>query len=44
MERTIGWQHRFRRILVRWEKQVANDTAMVQLACACIAFKQVELV
>jgi transposase len=43
VERTISWQNRFRRILVRWEKQVVNYTAMVHLACACIACKQAGL-
>jgi putative transposase len=43
VERTISWLNRFRRILVRWEKKVANYTAMVHLACAYIAFKHAEL-
>ena len=43
VERTISWLNRFRRMLVRWEKQVDNYTAMVQLACAFIAFKQAGL-
>ena len=43
VERTISWQNRFRRILVRWEKKVANYTAMVHLACAFIAFKHAGL-
>lgn len=43
VERTISWMNRFRRILVRWEKMVENYTAMVQLACAFIAFKQAGL-
>jgi putative transposase len=43
VERTISWMNRFRRILVRWEKKVENDTAMVHLACAFIAFKQAGL-
>lgn len=44
VERTISWMNRFRRILVRWEKKVANYTAMVQLVCAFIAFHQAGLV
>jgi hypothetical protein len=28
---------------VRWEKKVANYRAMVQLACAFIAFKHADL-
>ena len=43
VERTISWQHRFRRILVRWEKKVANYLAMVHLACAFVAFKHAGL-
>lgn len=43
VERTHSWMNRFRRILVRWEKTVANYTAMVHLACAFIAFKQAGL-
>jgi len=43
VERTISWQHRFRRILVRWEKKAANYLAMVHLACAFTAFKQAGL-
>lgn len=43
VERTISWQHRFRRILVRWEKKPANYLAMVHLACAFTAFKQAGL-
>lgn len=44
VERTISWMNRFRRILVRWEKQVKNYTAMVHLSCAFIAFHQAGLV
>ena len=40
VERTHSWMHRFRRILVRWEKKAANYTALVHLVCAFIAFKQ----
>ena len=44
VERTISWMNRFRRILVRWEKKVANYQAMVHLACAFIAFHRAGLV
>jgi putative transposase len=44
VERTISWMNRFRRILVRWEKKVANYTAMVHLVCAFIAFRQAGIV
>jgi putative transposase len=40
VERTHSWMNRFRRILVRWEKKAENYTALVQLVCAFIAFKQ----
>jgi putative transposase len=43
VERTISWMNRFRRILVRWEKKVENYRAMVQVACAFIAFKHAGL-
>ena len=34
VERTHGWLHRFRAILVRWEKKVENHLAALHLACA----------
>lgn len=43
VERTHSWMNRFRRILVRWEKNVANYTGMLHLVCAFIAFKQAGL-
>jgi putative transposase len=39
VERTHAWMNRFRRLLIRWEKQVENYLAMVELACACISFR-----
>jgi putative transposase len=39
VERTHSWLNRFRRILIRWEKKLENYTAMLHLACACIAFR-----
>jgi transposase len=38
VERTHSWMNRFRRILIRWEKKVKNYVAMLELACAYIAF------
>lgn len=38
VERTHSWLHRFRRILVRWEKRSDTYTAMVHLACALITW------
>ena len=43
VERTHSWMNRFRRILVRWEKKVANYKGMLHLVCAFIAFKQAGL-
>ncbi|MEN9574992.1 MAG: hypothetical protein RL514_2847, partial [Verrucomicrobiota bacterium] len=37
------WLNRFRRLLVRWEKQAANYEALLHLACACITWQQAGL-
>lgn len=42
-ERTHSWMNRFRRILVRWEKKVANYEAMLHLACAYICLSAAEV-
>ena len=34
VERTHAWFNRFRRLLIRWEKKVANYEAFLHLACA----------
>jgi putative transposase len=39
VERTHSWMNRFRRLLIRWEKNTANYLALLHLACACIAFR-----
>jgi putative transposase len=39
VERTHSWFNRFRRLLVRWEKKVANYTAMLHVACAYITLR-----
>jgi transposase len=39
VERTHSWMNRFRRILVRWDKKVANYIAYLHFACALIAFR-----
>ena len=44
VERTHSWMNRFRRILVRWEKKVANYTGLLHLVCAFICFKLAGLV
>lgn len=39
VERTHSWLNRFRRLLIRWEKDVENYIAMLHFACAYITFK-----
>jgi len=39
VERTHSWFNRFRRLLIRWEKKVANYTALLHLACAYITLR-----
>jgi putative transposase len=39
VERTHSWFNRFRRLLVRWEKNTDNYVAMLHLACAFITFR-----
>lgn len=39
VERTHAWLHRFRRLLIRWEKKVANYLALLHLACAWMTFR-----
>src|SRR5918993_5861377 len=36
VERTHAWLNRCRRVLVRWERKVANHAAFLHLACALI--------
>ena len=43
VERAHSWLNRFRRLLVRWEKQAANYEAMLHLACATITAGQAGL-
>jgi putative transposase len=38
VERTHSWMHRFRRLLVRWEKKTENYVAMLHLTCAWHAY------
>ena len=38
VERTHSWMNRFRRLLIRWEKKTENYLAMIQFACAWIAY------
>jgi transposase len=40
VERTHSGMHRFRRILLRWDKQGRNDLGFLHLACAYITYRQ----
>ncbi len=39
VERTHSWLHRFRRILIRWEKRADTYLAMLHLACGLITWR-----
>jgi putative transposase len=39
VERTHSWLPRFRRVLIRWDKQANNYLAFLHFACALIAFR-----
>jgi putative transposase len=39
VERTHSWLNRFRRLLIRWEKKLANYIALLHFACAWITFR-----
>ena len=39
VERTHSWFNRFRRLLIRWEKKVANYLAFLHFACAWVTFR-----
>lgn len=39
VERSHSWMNRFRRILVRWEKQPEHYLAFLHFACALITFR-----
>lgn len=39
VERTHSWLNRFRRLLLRWEKNVGNYLGLLHLACAWITFR-----
>lgn len=40
VERTHSWMNRFRRLLIRWDKNVRNYLAFLHLACAYITYRQ----
>jgi transposase len=39
VERTHSWMNRFRRILIRWEKKLANYLATIQFSGAWITYR-----
>ena len=39
VERSHSWMNRFRRLLIRWEKNVENYEAMLHFACAFITYR-----
>ena len=39
VERTHAWHHKFRRLLVRWEKKLAHYYAMIDLASVLIIWR-----
>jgi putative transposase len=39
VERTHSWMHRFRRIVVRWDKKPEHDLAFLHFAWALITFR-----
>ena len=42
VERTHAWHHRFRRLLIRWEKKITLYQAFIQLASVLIIFQTVQ--
>ena len=40
VERTIGWLHHCRALLVRWEQEAANYLGLLKLACALLWFRR----
>jgi putative transposase len=43
VERTHRWMHRFRRVLIRWAKNVRNYRGFLHVACAYITYRQAGL-
>jgi putative transposase len=43
VERTHSWMNRFRRVLIRWDKNVRHDLTFLHLACAYITYRQAGL-
>jgi putative transposase len=43
VERTHSWMNRFRRVLIRWDKQLRTYLGFLHLACAYITYRQAGL-
>ena len=43
VERTLGWLNRFRRLLIRWEKDDAYHVGFLHLAFGIIAYRRAGL-
>ena len=43
VERTHSWMNRFRRVLIRWDKNARNYLACLHMACAYMTYKQAGL-
>ena len=41
VERTIAWLHKFRKVLVRYERIPEHYLALVQFACCLIIYRQI---
>jgi putative transposase len=41
--RTHSWMNRFRRVLIRWDKNVRTSLAFLHVACAYITYRQAGL-
>lgn len=44
VERCHSWLNRFRKLLVRYEKKAISYVALVQLACAIIAWRKIGVI
>lgn len=40
IERTVSWLNRYRRLLIRWEKNPGNYTAFTHIACCIITLSK----
>lgn len=44
VERIFSWLNRFRKILVRYEKYDYSYLGLLQIACAFVAFRQIQVI